>query len=402
MPDQAFFKVFATDASAASGLQGAFANMDPSAWNRAVDAAVLHQCAPLYRERLSELGLLHCLPGEAQDRLTQIARETALSNLQGLHQLHELMALLQQRAPLLVLKGGYLARACYRDISLRPMRDLDVLARPGDVAMISEVIRGLGYEQDRRFEEAWSQLHQEPAFMKRGALPVELHRSLLDNETVFGIDYDGLWARAVPAKDIPGLLYMAPEDQLVHLCLHAGYCNGLDIGLYAFNDIAMMAAASGLSWPLLVERAQEWRAGRCVFLTLRMAQVLVGATVPAEVTAALRPADFSADVLDRAVASVQHKLAEGYVPASLLAHFVVMICDRERRRALPAKVKRYLLLKREERQTWKDSPYEANWYRQLEPLLKGALGLVTSRAQRDQFRARLNGARLRRWMEPPR
>ena len=114
---------------------------------------------------------------------------------------------------------------------------------------------------------------------------------------------------------------------------------------------------------------------------------------------ALRPADFSDDVLNRALDAVHHKLVEGYVPASLFTQLIVTIFDHERLQKLPGKIKRRFLLRRAERQTWKDSPHQPSWYGQLEPLVKGIIDLAVSRTKRDQLRARLNGTRLRRWME---
>ncbi len=397
MPNSVLFKVFALRAASEAGA--ALSSIEPGEWSHAVDEALLHQCAPMFREHLRELGLLNSLPVEVQEQLAQLTRYTAMSNLQGVHQLHELMARLNGQAPLIILKGACLARTSYRDISLRSMRDLDVLSRSENMASVGQVLRDLGYEQDRRFEETWADLHQEPTFLKDEALPVELHRSLLDKNTVFDIDYDGMWSRAVPVDDIPGLFYMAPEDQLAHVCIHAGYSHELDIGLYAFLDIAAMAQMPAFNWALFLERTVQWKATRCVFLTLRMAEILVGAEVPVEVMAALKPADFSDIVLKRGLDAVQHKLAEGHVPASLFTQLIINLFDRERLQKLPGKIKRRFLLKPEDRQTWKGTPGQTTWYGQLEPLIKGMFELVQSSAKREQLRARLNGARLRRWME---
>jgi hypothetical protein len=125
------FRVFGSDTSA---QDVATESLDPAVWPVTVTSAVLHQCAPMFRERLRERHLLHELPQNVQAQLTQLTRETAARNLRGTHQLQELTARLSGRSPLIALKGACLARTCYRDVSLRPMLDLDVLAKEADLA----------------------------------------------------------------------------------------------------------------------------------------------------------------------------------------------------------------------------------------------------------------------------
>jgi hypothetical protein len=123
----------------------------------------------------------------------------------------------------------------------------------------------------------------------------------------FTLPVDGLWARAQPValSDVPAAVLSA-EDLLLHLCLHAGFRHAFEVKLTAFCDIAEIIRHDGseLDWALLQARARQWGAGRCVYLTLRLAQALLGAAIPTQVLQSLEPADVDA----RFVAQVEHQI----------------------------------------------------------------------------------------------
>src|SRR6185437_10152490 len=99
MSDSIFFKVFAS--GAAGENPAVFANAGDADWTHAVDQAVLHQCVPLFRQYLRDVDALRLLPEVAREQLEYLTRYSGITNLQGLHQLHELMARLNGEIPLI-------------------------------------------------------------------------------------------------------------------------------------------------------------------------------------------------------------------------------------------------------------------------------------------------------------
>jgi hypothetical protein len=351
----------------------------------------------MFRERLRERHLLDELPQKVQAQLTQLTRETAARNLRGTYQLQELAARLSGLSPLIALKGACLVHTCYRDVSLRPMVDLDVLAKESDLAAVREALRSLGYEQSPRAQPA-AHAHHEAPYVRRGLLNIELHRSLLGDPDPFSIDPEGLWARAVPAAGRPGLFYLCQEDQLLHVCLHAGYHHQLNIGLYAFIDIAASVRSPDLDWQRVIGRARQWKAERCLFLMLEMARTLVGAEVPREVLNELRPGDFADDIARMALSAVYNKRANGYEPNAFLSQMITHLVMEGGWRSIPGQIRRRLLRRPEMRTRWPNSAHAPTWYGQLAPLVSGLLGLAARRPDREHLLGRLNGARARRWM----
>jgi putative nucleotidyltransferase-like protein len=369
--------------------------VDAEQWRRAVERARLHKCAPLFAQRLEALGMIGSVPREEKQRLAEERRATAVANLRGRQQLHELGAKLGG-VRLIALKGACLARTAYPDLSLRPMADLDVLARPGDLAAARAALLALGYSQKAGTPDTWKGKHEEPPFKREGALPIELHNSLLDEGHPFSIDAEALWQRARAAGDVPGLWYLAPEDQFLHVCLHAAFHHELSLGLYAFLDLRAMAERCAIDWDGVLARAKAWKAERCAYLALRVSERATGAVFPATFMAALRPPGFSERLVDAALTVVRSKPDRRPDPAVFLADFLAHL-RRKGWRAMGRAVRRRFLLPIEQRPRWPGSP-QPSWRRQISPLVVGTAGLVASRDAREALRARLAGVRLSRWM----
>ena len=138
-------------------------------------------------------------------------------------------------------------------------------------------------------------------------MPLEVHWHLERPNRPFAIDLEGLWQRAVPAT-IAGVetRILAPEDSLIHLCLHACRHAGapmqegrLNFRLLSFCDMAeaIRHYSPSFDWAALARRAQQWGVAPYVYLPLQLARDLVGAAVPESVLAALEPKGFEARLL---------------------------------------------------------------------------------------------------------
>ena len=94
-------------------------------------------------------------------------------------------------------------------------------------------------------------------------------------------------------------LTLSPEDMLLHICLHTSYLHPFTFGLRPFCDIAATIDqfGSALNWETIVDRAcrQQWQRG--VYLALRLAVELAGASVPVASLKRLEPADASEALL---------------------------------------------------------------------------------------------------------
>ena len=122
---------------------------------------------------------------------------------------------------------------------------------------------------------------------------------------------DELWNRAVPVT-VAGCaaLALAPEDMLLHLCLHTSYQHQFAFGLRPSCDIAEIAHCfrETLDWNGLVERADHrgWRRG--VYLAFVLANELAGAGIPDHVLESLRPVDMTGQEVDQEVGMARQQI----------------------------------------------------------------------------------------------
>ena len=232
-----------------------------------------------------------------------------------------LHALRSAGVPAIPLKGACLAEPVYRDIALRPMADLDLLVRPADMPGALHVLQGLGYASDQPFDPAAqpTDFQDMPMMSKAGCAPIELHWTLvtpLCNARLGPDELDGIWSRAVHAT-IAGepALTCAPEDLLLHLCMHASVHHRFyGITLRHFVDIARVCRhhAASLDWTAFAERANRWGVSNGVRVALVLAAEWTEFAAPDEVYAALDGGPPEEDLMDWA----RHKVLAGS-PAAL-------------------------------------------------------------------------------------
>ncbi len=285
-------------------------DLSPVHWQALLDLATTQRVMPLFWHRLRQKGLDKAAPAAAMESLREVSRRNALQNLRYYGELRLLLeALKPEGIPLILLKGIFLADAVYGNIGLREMNDIDVLVRPADLTRVSDILAGMGYTplQPICVDITIKMQHHLPRMVKNGQAAFEIHWNLTSPGEHYSIDPGGLWERAVPVQ-VAGCeaLTLAPEDLLLHLCLHTSYQHQFAFGLRPSCDIAEIIRHFGstLDWQTVVERAagQGWQRG--VYLALLLAKELAGEEVPAGILAKLRPADMTEAVLETVRAQV--------------------------------------------------------------------------------------------------
>ena len=270
-------------------VDGAPPGLEAVDWDGFVAEASRHGVAAL-----ASRGLARC--ETAPTRVVRSLEGHLLANrLRNLRLYSHLTAVLDrlsaQAIDVVVLKGAYLAQTVYADPALRAMSDADLLVRDRDLARAAVALREMGWTQGTSERVS---AHQLPTFEHDG-VHVELHWTIEDDGSPFAIDVAGLWERAIPARVGRARAFaLSPEDLLLHLCLHTAYGHGwkqFDGGLRQLSDIAAVLRhhASTLDWDAMLERAEEWRTERCLWLCLATARDVLRADVPQSALDRLAP-----------------------------------------------------------------------------------------------------------------
>ncbi|TGN99880.1 hypothetical protein PN36_32450 [Candidatus Thiomargarita nelsonii] len=269
--------------------------MTESDWKALILQARSHKITPLMWQRLKTLGLSERLPKAARQAISAQLRTIASRNLDHYRELVKLLAELEGKGiEVILLKGLHLAQKVYRNLTLRPMVDMDILVRQEHLAPVQAILLEWGYVplKQMSIEDCCATSLHLPPLIKVGTINIELHWHIEEPSNPFAIDLDGLWKRAqwwqLGSFKVGGL---SPEDLLLHFATHTAYHHFFRIGFIAFFDVAKTIEHYGavLDWNTLLKRAREWRATRPLFLTLYLAHELVGASVPTTVLKSLEP-----------------------------------------------------------------------------------------------------------------
>lgn len=275
--------------------------IDPKMLDAAVIRAREAGLAAMLYYRLKTAEGLDCIPQETRDELKATYMQTAHRNTLMLHSASlVLKACNQAGIKVIPLKGIQLAENYYGNVALRTMGDADLLVREEDLQAMRNVVEGMGYAAREYWVEAeQAETHALPPYNKERAVSLDIHWTFENPGNPFGVDVDGLWQRAHPAR-IAGVAAwtLCHEDFLLHLCLHATYHHRMEDALRSIFDVAWVVDHFGgqVDWPAFEKRSNEWNADRCVFLAFHFAQRLFGADVPADYLARLQPADFNREV----------------------------------------------------------------------------------------------------------
>ncbi len=272
----------------------------PQTWQAVIAQAKLHRLAPLLSHRLTQLDIT--LPSDLDAGLKQSERRTAWRNAMLYLELNKVLPTLQAQAiPAITLKGLHLAGTVYKNIGLRPILDIDLLVRKEDLDRVEKAMLGLGCEPLDGNRVVGPDTHDFPYLLPQTNIRVEMHWSFIYERYPFTIDLDGLWARAqsITAKDVP-LLVLAPEDLLLHLCLHtAKHWHELRLNLLCdINEVVQHYET--MDWVAVAARARQWGITHAVYLVLRLARELLQTNVPQELLATLKPENFDERYLNLA------------------------------------------------------------------------------------------------------
>jgi hypothetical protein len=237
-------------------------------WTLLLDAAERHRLAPLVHDGLRAGGdEIPRPPEEVRARLENIRILEIAKAMVRLHHVDELGALaLRAGMDLYLLKGAAFATTLYPDPGLRPMSDIDVLARPGDFESWCRELSRLGYSLIDVSDHARCYRREATGVL------VELHRELTSAAAFLGLEIRAILSRARPVDPAgaPGLSTLSWEDHLLHLCLHGSFQHGFrQPGLNAWDALSIVERTD-FDFDLFVALAREGRLAPWVYGGLSM------------------------------------------------------------------------------------------------------------------------------------
>lgn len=280
----------------------------PLNWEEVLASAYRHGVAPLLYRSLTNVGD-DGVPQEVMDQLRAAYRDNLARNMHLYAELRRILEALREKdVEVILLKGAALAKMVYGDIGLRPMSDVDVLAKKEDLPKAVELLFQMGYglcenqeaqDQNIHIQELINSYNRHvPALgHPQGIQKLDIHWTIPDSP----FNIEGLWERAITIKiDKTDVQVLSLEDLLLHLSLHTSVHHKFnDHGLKQLYDIAITINRyfHEIDWDQLLLHAYKWRTEKYLYLTLLLSQEILGAKVPEKILLALKPEIFNEKIL---------------------------------------------------------------------------------------------------------
>jgi hypothetical protein len=295
-------------------------DLPPQAWEPILEIALRHGVAPLLHRALQSGAALDELPESVRTRLKEERRATALLNLRKYGEFRRIAQALRERnIPLLALKGLHLADLVYRDISLRPMSDLDILVPRPEVERAIAALHAIEYGFEEDVSGAAAGMLDEKCNIglahRRLGLWLEIHWTLAESGDCYTPPMGEVWRSAAPGRlGDADVQLMSPEFVLLHVCAHLACNHAFGFDLRALCDIAEIARARP-DWGVVADLGRRHGWTRGVGAALRLARDHLGADIPAQTLAALGADVLEPDLLDDAMA---HLFSFSRLPGELV------------------------------------------------------------------------------------
>lgn len=198
-----------------------------------------------------------------------------------------LRALAEGQVPCVPLRGLALAERLYGDITARPMGDLDLLVRKGDLPHVVAVLSGLGFrEMDRRPGFARAFGHTLEFYKDRhGWIMVEPHWTIAYPPFADRVDMEEVWGRCVRGRVVGVEAWvLGREELLLHLCLHLAHRGETAPLLWVYElDRLVRQEREALDWSRCLALARGAGVESLLAESLETARTLFASPVPAEV-----------------------------------------------------------------------------------------------------------------------
>jgi hypothetical protein len=259
-------------------------------WEALVRLSHRHGLLPLFYRHLTHHAA-DLLPVSVQEQLRGGFLRNMRHSLVLTQELREILRLLEEHAvPAIAMKGPVLAHYVYGDVSLRMMRDLDLLVRNEDVTRARELLATRGYgllaPLTRLQEKQLRRVDSNFVLVQQGSgVVLELHWT--PEPHLPGGAEQQIWDRSacyfLAGTDMRTLV---GEDLLVLLCMHGA--RHMWERLEWVTGVATLLNRGDIHWTRLSEVASFMGGRRALRVGLALAHDLLQAELPPEIIAQLR------------------------------------------------------------------------------------------------------------------
>ena len=252
--------------------------------DRLIDLAVTEGLGGFLYKNLLKAGLLETIAPQHKQKLYNIYYLTVRKNVKLLHALNTILEPLNQKGIQVVLMQGMaLLQQVYRDVGLRPMKDMDLWVLPYNYQKLVDVLSRQRFERDRLY----------PNTYRKGEIVLDIHTHLLWADRIKARDYllsksqDEIFRNAVSVNvDGRKAMCLSPQDQVLYLGLHALKHN-FDRLVWLVDIKSLVAEWKQSDWDSLIKRSEELGHKKTLRYVLYLLIHIFNTRLPSEISSFL-------------------------------------------------------------------------------------------------------------------
>ena len=250
--------------------------------DRLIDLAGKEGLGGFLYKSLLKAELLDTIPPRHKQRLYTIYYLTVRQNVKLQHALNAILDDLDQEGvePTL-LQGMGLLQEAYRDIGLRPMKDMDLWVLPDQYQRLVDILVRQGFKRNRLYHQTF----------RKGEIVLDIHTHLLWADRIKAREYllsksqdDIFQSTRCIQTDAGKVRCLGPQDHFLYLGLHALKHN-FERLVWLVDIKCLVAQWKCSDWDDLVKRAAEVGHKKTLRYILYLLVRLFGIRLPATVDA---------------------------------------------------------------------------------------------------------------------
>ena len=222
---------------------------------------------------LKQTGLIQKLPQQRKKELEQFIDSRKINSFKIFSEFIKVAQALNSKKIIFIpLKGLHLNLEIYKNLSLRNIRDIDLLIKKESLTSYLECLFSIGYKfknsdiQPKDFK--YSDYHYDiPVLINENGIHVETHLKIIDakfNQLIFEKSYKKNYS------DTLCLDFMSNENLIIHLIYHGTIKNGFDNGLISIFDVMNILKDNNINFTFLLDCAEilGLKKNICYFLSI--------------------------------------------------------------------------------------------------------------------------------------
>lgn len=173
-----------------------------------------------------------------------------------------------------ILKGFYLAEFAYKDLSLRPLNDIDILIESDKKDQVYKILsEELELKEITEHKKRFFLNHFNPLYSKSFQLRLEPHFKIFreSTKTINDLIFENIHVRDFRGNQVNVL---SPELNLLHIIYHGSSSSNFDVGPQYLFDARQLIKNEPLDWGLFNFYMKEFNLVSEVSITLALMERL--------------------------------------------------------------------------------------------------------------------------------